>query len=454
MRRGLLVAALLLAVLGTACKGRTKKTNWSVALSSADTAPYGTLLAYSTAPHYFPGATIKPLPQKFRYTSITPDMAYHPEGPALLVGVGLDFRVSQDEMEELLDFARQGNEVIIFCSLLDEKLQAKLHCNVYEGEEERPLQKEWNKGEENKAVLTLAAAPGARFGHHGRYLRNSFSYDTVLKAKKLAPPTFVQDSTKYTADTTSTEEYGWYGESDETDYSEETLEYDEQGDTTVVPDEIGYANGEPNFLRFAFGSGHLTIHLAPLSLSNYFLLQKDNRRYLDGVWSSLPSGVQVVYWHEYYKRSAEASSFGMLWQHPATRWALILALIALLLYVLFESKRRQRIIPVVRPLENTSVAFVETVGRLYYNRGDHANLAAKMVQQFLEWVRNTHNLSTTDLNDELALTLARRSGRPEREAKAALYMANEVRTGYFQVTEEYLHRLYKTFQPFYDSTHS
>jgi hypothetical protein len=323
---------------------------------------------------------------------------------------------------------------VIFCNLLDEKLEKKLAINAYGGSEEFPVQDNWNRGDSNLGVLSLEARPGSQFGYHGRDLRGYFNPDTPSK-----------DSS---ADTVIVSSY--YGDGSDP----VTQSYDDDGDTAVVPDILGRAKGKPNFLRYAYGSGHLTVHIAPLTLTNYFLLQGENRRYLDGVWSTLPENIGAVYWHEYFKRTAEASSFGMLWRHPATRWALLLSLLALGLYILFESKRRQRIIPIVQPLQNTSVAFVETVGRLYFDRGDHANLASKMVQHFLEWVRNTHNLPTTELNDAFAQSLARKTGHTEREAKAATFIANEVRVGNFAVTEEYIHHLYATLQPFYDSTHS
>lgn len=436
MRSVVCFIAALCIVAG--CRKPAKKgIDWSVTLDRTDTIPYGTELAYNAVGQYFPDATVEALPRRFRYTSIADDMRYSADGATLLVAVGLHFRLSDDEMDELLRFVRTGNEAVIFCSVLDEKLEKKLAIQAYGGSEEYPVNDEWNRGDANVEALALEAAPGVHFGHNGRDLRGHFIFDSTNKKEPLSDTIVVSS---------------YYG--DRSDDDENSLSYDDDGDTTVIPEVLGRAKGKPNFLRYAYGAGHLTVHVAPLVLTNYFLLQGDNRRYLDGIWSSIPSSVGAVYWHEYFKRTSEASSFGMLWRHPATRWALLLSLLALALYVLFESKRRQRVIPIVAPLQNTSVAFVETVGRLYFDRGDHANMAGKMAQHFLEWVRNTHGLPTTDLNDVFAAHLARKSGRSEREAKAATFMANEVRVGNFAVTEEYIHRLYAAFQPFYDSTHS
>ncbi|MEJ7677787.1 MAG: hypothetical protein WKG06_07955 [Segetibacter sp.] len=63
-------------------------------------------------------------------------------------------------------------------------------------------------------------------------------------------------------------------------------------------------------------------------------------------------------------------------------------LAGLLLYVLFEMKRRQRIIPVITPLKNSTLDFVKTVASVYYNEKDNNGIADKKVNYFLEFVRS------------------------------------------------------------------
>jgi hypothetical protein len=437
MNRLFLLFALCAVAAAGCSKRKTPRLSWNVTLSSTDTAPYGASLAYGLTKHYFPDASLEALPSRFRYTSMDDDMRYQATGAALLVAVGLHFRLGDDELDELLGFVRAGNEAIIFCSQLDEKLEKKLRARANSGHEESPLNGDWNKGEENLGALMLEAAPARRFGYFGRGLRGHFALDSIEKPAAIGDTSVVGTTT------------GSGSSPYDNDWNET---YDVDGDTAAVPEVLGRAQGKPNFIRYSFGGGHLSVHLAPLTLSNYFLLQKNNRQYLDGVWSSLPPNIAAVYWHEYFKRRAESSSLGILWRHPATRWALLLTILALSLYVLFESRRRQRIVPIVVPPQNTSVAFVETVGRLYHARGDHRNLAEKMVQHFLEGVRNAHGLPTTELNDAFAEALSRKSGCAPREAAAATFMAREVRTGNFAVTEEYIHRLYATLKPFHATT--
>ena len=214
-------------------------------------------------------------------------------------------------------------------------------------------------------------------------------------------------------------------------------------------DILGITESQPDFIRYRVGNGHITLHAAPLVLSNYFLLQPANRAYLDAIWHSFPSNISVVYWNEYFKRSTEKSSMSVLLKYPATRWALIIAAFTLLLYVLFGLKRLQRIVPVIPPVENASVSFVETVGRLYFNKGAHANLAEKMVQHFLEWVRSYYYLDTSQINEAFARQLAAKSGKPDAEVAGLIDRIHDLRLGSVIVTPEYLYELHRSIQSFY-----
>jgi hypothetical protein len=402
-----------------------KKTKWVVTLKKDDKNPYGSYLSFQSLKYYFPKAKVQSLSGGFRYSNIDGNMHYG-DGTSLLVLLGLDFFISEAEMEQLLLFAENGNEIILFCSRLDEKLEQKLKCvKQTDGYEQTPLTRN-NDGSENLYALKLAGPNSTGYGYTGRTLQNYFDLLPETKDSSIVMNPF------------GIKPDG----ADETDKEEDTL-------VISMPDTLGYAANHPNFIRYKVGEGHITLHAAPLALSNYFLLQGNNREYLDGVWHTLPDGIMNIYWSEYFKHSDKGSSLDVLWKYPATRWALIVAIFTLLCYVIFESKRRQRIIPVIPVTENSSVSFVETVGRLYYNKGDHANVAEKMIQHFLEWVRTTHRLNTNILNAEFAIALARKTQHTEADALKLMDMIHNVRLGSVAVNEAYLYELYNTIQSFY-----
>jgi len=140
-------------------------------------------------------------------------------------------------------------------------------------------------------------------------------------------------------------------------------------------------------------------------------LKDNNAEYTAGALSYIPAGVSAIFWDEYYKQvhSPSLNPFRFLLSDNHLKWAYWIALSTLILYVWFGSKRRQRIIPVMEPLRNSTLDFVNTVGKLYFNQHDNRNIAIKKINYFLEFVRTNFYLSTTLLNSALQDALAKKA---------------------------------------------
>ena len=131
-------------------------------------------------------------------------------------------------------------------------------------------------------------------------------------------------------------------------------------------------------------------------------------------------------WDEYYlykksddnEREEKKSWLSVLFRYPALKAALLTAIFTLLLFVLLEMRRKQRFIPVITKPRNDSLDFVKTIGRLYYDKGDHKNLCRKMAAYFLEHVRNKYKLPTGTLDDEFVKNLQFKSGVEEQEIRS------------------------------------
>lgn len=184
--------------------------------------------------------------------------------------------------------------------------------------------------------------------------------------------------------------------------------------------------GKTNFMRLQAGKGNLYIHTAPLAFSNYFLLQGNNMQYYENVLSVIPADVTRVVWDEYYldKRyyydqpeESQPGWMSVLFKYDSLKWALLTAMLTLLLYVLMEMRRKQRYIPPVNRPRNDSLDFVKTIGRLYHDKGDHANLCRKMGAYFLEHVRNKYKLTTGTLDEAFIQKLQFKTGCDEQELR-------------------------------------
>lgn len=214
-------------------------------------------------------------------------------------------------------------------------------------------------------------------------------------------------------------------------------------------------NREPNFIVAFYGRGRFFLHCEPRVFSNYFLLQEDNFNYMQQAFSFVPAIPEHVYWDDYYNKHNSPSStegggsgFSVLLKYPAMAWAFWLTLLSLLLYILLGGKRRQRIIKPLKPVENTSVAFTETVSRLYLQKKNNRNIADKMITYFFEHIRNHYFISTASINEVFCSALSRKSNVPREEVDLLMNVINKIQNQN-TVSDEQLLALNNKIENFY-----
>ena len=184
--------------------------------------------------------------------------------------------------------------------------------------------------------------------------------------------------------------------------------------------EIGVnESGNTNMFVYYYGKGKFIFHTEPRAFSNYFLLTKNNYLYMQTVLKMLPKNPDNIYWDNFYNkknyiRKSQNSGGGSLLAALLKSAALLFAFFAILaifiFYLLFSSKRKQRIVPVIKPTENSSVAFAEALAGLYLNKKDNKVIADKMITYFNEHIRTKYYF-TTNINDETYTeNLSRKSG--------------------------------------------
>ena len=152
-------------------------------------------------------------------------------------------------------------------------------------------------------------------------------------------------------------------------------QFDTTSTTVIAKNDYGY----PVTIRMKIGKGNLILNSTPLIFSNIYLLSSNNHSFVSKTLSYLP--LQNVVWTEYYHlgRMEATTPLRFILTNEPLRWAYYITIISILLFMLFEMKRKQRIIPIVRPLANTTLEFVGTIGNLYYQSGEHKNIAEKKI---------------------------------------------------------------------------
>jgi hypothetical protein len=100
-----------------------------------------------------------------------------------------------------------------------------------------------------------------------------------------------------------------------------------------------------------------------------------------------------------------------------------------LLYLVFRAKRQQRVIPVLEPNRNTSLEFLNMIGRLYFLQNNHRQLALQQISMLKQHIRRRYDIK--ELSEETAPTLAQRSGVEEAHLKRLMTFDRNIQTSTF-----------------------
>jgi len=211
-------------------------------------------------------------------------------------------------------------------------------------------------------------------------------------------------------------------------------------------------NGDANFIRYDIGKGSLYLTPNPQLFTNYGLLSRQGASYAEKALSQLPVPQTLIIDNYQAKKGRNLSPLHVIFEHDALRWAYFITILSIVFFVLFEMKRRQRIIPVVEPLRNSSVDFVKVVGRVYYQQRDNRDIAQKKISYFLEFIRSTYRLKTPHTDVELAEVLIAKSGVSEQIIHQLFNKINELdQRG--KVTDQQLIDLNKLIEKFHLQAH-
>ena len=361
-------------------KATEKVMDERVTLKRTEKTPYGTYYAYEYLTVMFPEAEIlidkEPPREKNAFEQKVSDEIM--EKISLYKGKTVTFVVSpkvvpdEQELDALMNFVYEGNTAFLSCYYVGDLLLKKLGLTTHYNDG-------WTDFEDSLKLDVL----------------NPVSNEKVM--------------------------YSYPGKR----YDNFFVSYNEN--TTAILGRNRY--GQPNFIKINFtDGGTIYLHLAPLSFSNFFLLHKNNKTYYDEALSYLPHDTKLITWGEYFRIKEESNgtgrAFSFMMKQPPLAAALWLLLLMFLLIFLFESKRKQKLVPIRLPLKNSSLDFVKTIGRLYFQRHDNKNLAAKMTAHFLDHVRSRYNMPTSNMDENFEKKLAYKSGIEFKLVHDLVYQSN------------------------------
>ena len=401
----IILLIVLIAVIGMVILGKSSRKEFNEKLSFRirDKIPYGYWVAYNNLKHIFPLAGVS---TDQKEPGSWDSLSVYDNKQALLI-ISPFFYPNNDEMDKLMDFVKNGNDVFISSIFLNELAQDKFDINssyydysyLYAG-----------RRDDDTLRLTLQSDPSKE--------KEKYEYP----GRRVA--TFMSQTN-------------------------EDVAY------ILGRDDLNRAN----FIRMRSGKGNFYIHTSPLAFSNYFLLHKNNMHYYESVLSYLPKDAKQVVWDEYYlfKRnnnyddeSDKKGFMSVLLGFKEFRWAFIAALILLFFYVLNEMRRKQRYIPVMKRPVNDSLEFVKTIGRLYFEKADHRNLCRKMSGYFLDYIRTRYNIPVANRNEEFINAVSYKTGYPTENLRTIVNFINNIEN--ISISDSQLKNFHRNLEDFYSKT--
>jgi hypothetical protein len=388
------IVLLILLFIGAVAieLSKPKTINWSQTYNETHKIPYGTIILYEQLKTLFPESTVENV-------KVTPyeyfDALYNWQDSTYSVSgtyMQIDNFTNIDEVsaQELLDFTSHGNDVFIATNYPPQKILDSLSIDINNDYDFK-----------GKAEFSLA--------------NTIFQKDSITIEKGLSNYYFAElDSTK----------------------------------TTVLGYQKFDSISRINYVKIEHGSGNFYIHLQPVAFTNYHLLKKENKKYAAAVLSYLTN--DTIYFDSSNKIDSDLgdSPLRFILSKPALKWAWYLALITLVFFMIFNAKRKQRIIKVIKPLENTTIAFTKTIGNLYYETKDHDTIIDKKITYFLEHLRCNYYLDTQFLDDKFIKNLSLKSGKKPTDIKRLINLILQLKAKR-DCNEADLLRLNKAIEAFY-----
>jgi len=150
-------------------------------------------------------------------------------------------------------------------------------------------------------------------------------------------------------------------------------------DLDTLKDEVLAVDKENNpiFIRKKMGKGIIYLCTVPEIFTNYAMVAEKNYDFVYKALSYLPE--KDLVWDSYYKpfRKQKKTALFFLFEQKSLKAAYFLLLLTAVFFLFFTAKRRQRIIPTIKPYENKTTEFVKTIGNLYYKSKNHKDIALK-----------------------------------------------------------------------------
>ncbi len=353
------IVAIQLLGCGT---GNNKMPDLKESFSFKDSRPFGTAITFNIFKNAYKNKNIEFIKKDF-----SENYQWDYDTSSLYVNISANYYVNEYDATRLLDFVYNGNTAFIAAENIDSILLNKMFCkqtNIDYYSYNDP--EKWTK-------------TGVKFNNYLNPNLDSFSY-----FYKPFTNAFTEINDNYSR-------------------------------------VVSYTNiGGVHTFVFLWGKGRLYFISEPRVFSNYFVLTNNNYLYVQKTIQMLPTNPQNVYWDNFYLsknypdggKAKDFSTLSTIMKYPALKYAFFIALLLLILFIFFNGKRKQRVVPVIPSTPNNSIAFAEAIAGLYLSKNNNRVIADKIITYFNEHIRTKYFINKANNEDSFADILSRKSGVP------------------------------------------
>lgn len=352
MKKNILYIAILLVlfvILVLIEYLKPKPIDWTESYRKEDKIPFGTYVLFNLMPDMFPGNTIETSDVSV-FEMFNQKDTYNKN----LIFICEDFSINEPGVERLLAHVSEGNHAFIAANYIGGGLADTLNLEI---------------GYDFIRSVLDSLHIGLNFVNPELKTTKGYYYPNALRNNYIAS----------------------------VDTANATL--------------LGKQNNQKaNFVKINYGDGAFLINSQPLAFTNYNIIKADNAEYAFKALSYLPP--RDFIWDSYIGKAQIKPHTQMRYilSQDALKSAYFTLIITLLLYILFEVKRKQRLIPEIKPHRNTSLEFVRTIGRLYYHNKNHKDLAEKKFNYLQEFLRHKYYIRQADIDNKDFKKIAQRTG--------------------------------------------
>ncbi len=357
-----------------------------------------------------------------------------------VLAIARHMNLSKTDVDALVEMAEQGSKIMLVGSSFSQALAEKLHfrCGYSYFNTSQFLRYTTQSGDKETLYWV---GDSARYAPRAFQFYAPLCYSFFLErdslSESLADMRISEERALWPAGAPSIEEAA-DSSKESTDSIEVSSDIIEMVTDSIIP------SVDSTFVSVAFrkqvGKGEIILSCTPLIFTNYGMLDGSNGTYLFRLLSGM-SDLPLVRTEVYGSPEAKPQSplRYLLSQRPL-RWALYLTMAAILLFMVFTARRRQRVIPVVNEPANKNLEFVELIGTLYYQKEDHTELVCKKFTYFAEQLRRHIQVDVEDESDDDALCrrIALKTGLEEEDIRRLFRGLRPLTQGKWKATEDYM----------------